>query len=509
MNENFDCEIKLNDIQMKLYRILFKINNQQSLLGILAKNYYYLDFNIQYKSKFKFHLNYEIIPLISFTTIDENYKRTIINYNSFKFKSIDELKDLSIFSLEKTPIIFLINYAILLSSTLFSNINMKNFISLIYIYIIIKNNTKNYLNLYNYNGENPTLIIYRDYIKTINFLNFIKSILFLMKIKLKFNISLRKFIQNVINFNENPIIKKPVNMKININFLQILFNKQTYELNDQIIEDLYLSFLLLYNNCLRGKINDNTINMFHIFLIPLLKFFHKKYNIRDIENEILDIKAYEYIKLIGYVKGGIGDDDTKIPEKPKNPIDINKAKEELKGDKLILTTDLSDDTKDILKLMEIFNTFYLEFDKLNLKDLVVFFKEKIDEYYLIYKAQEKPDKQKNIYIITDDKQSLFIDYKGKNRKEAKNEILMIRNSITENLRKLEAIKSQFDYKSYDEKNEDKLNEKAIIFAKVQRDYNEIMKSLTNTKDGISKYITKSQEVKNIYNEFFPEDENIV
>ena len=84
MTDNFDVKIRLNEVQYKLYKKLFEMENHKSLLGILGKEYYYLDFNIKTKSKFKFHLNYEIIPFISYSKIDDSFKRTIINYNSFK-----------------------------------------------------------------------------------------------------------------------------------------------------------------------------------------------------------------------------------------------------------------------------------------------------------------------------------------------------------------------------------------------------------------------------------------
>ncbi len=510
MTDNFEIKIRLNEVQYKLYKKLFEMENHKSLLGILAKDYYYLDFNIKKNSKFKFHLNYEILPFISHLNIDDNFKRTIINYNSFKPMMIDELDELKIIKLNNNSIIFLINYGILLSSTLFSQINIKNFISLIYIYFIIKNNTRDYLKLYNYNEENPLIIIYRDYIKSINFIKFLKSVLFMMKIKLNLKMDLKQFIKFVINFRENIFIKTPI--KIDVNFLQNLYNTKSYNTDEKFIEDFYLSFLLIYKNCLKGKRDKNIIKMFNIFLIPCLRFFHNKINIKEIENEVLDIKALEYIRLINGIKGGDG-------EKPAIPTNIEKEKNEYKElkkkeineDKVVLTTELSDNTKDILKLLEIFNNFFIEFSKLDLNDLLSIFQKNLDDLFLIYKDNENKDQE--IYITSEDKISLFVDYKDKSKEErikVIQKLISIRNNIINNMRNLTEIKEQFSYKLFkDNEKKDKLNDKSKNLARVLDYIEQINKSLVDQQNGVKKYQNKSREIDNIFVEFFPQDENQV
>ena len=502
ITENFNIQIKLNEVQMGLYKQLFEMEDIRSLLGILAKEYYYLDFNIQKKSKFKFHLNYEIIPFISSSIIDDSFKRTIINYNSFKPKMIDDVKDLSILSLENDGIIFLINYGILLSSTLFSQINIKNFISLIHIYFIIKNNTKRYLNLYNYIGDNQTIIIYRDYIKSINYIGFLKSILNLMRIKLDLRMDLKTFIKSVINFKENSFIKSVV--KIDVNFLQLLYNNKSYKIEEKFIEDFYLSFLLIYKNCLKGRVNNNIIKMFHIFIIPCLRFFHNKINIRDIENEVLDIKASEYIRLIRGIRGGDGDSEQVVnkPEIQNKEINIKKAKEELKeNDNVVLTTELSDNTKDILKLLEVFNNLYIEFSKLDLNDILDGFEKIINELFKI---------NDEFYIISENKLDIFdkkLNYK-EDKKNYETNLRSVRNKVIDNIRNLEEVIKNYSYHLINEKDMiGNLNDKAKNLAKILDYIDNIDKSLIDETNGIKKYKDKSVEVNNVFLEFFPFDDN--
>jgi len=506
MTDNFDIKIKLNDVQMRLYKKLFGMENKQSLLGILGKEFYYLDFNIKEKSKFKFHLNYEIIPFISYSNLDENFKRTIINYNSFKPMMIDELSNLSILSIEKNFMIFLINYGILIGSTLFSQINIKNFITLIYIYFTIKNNTRKYLELYNYNGENSLIIIYRDYIKSVNFISFIKSILFLMRIKLNLNMNLKNFIQNVIQFKDKFVIKTPI--KIDVNFIQTLFNTTSYTVDEKFIEIFYSSFLLVYKNCVKRKANNDVIKMLNIYLIPCLRFFNNKINIRDVENEVLDIKAMEYLRLIGNLKKG-GE-----IELPKNPVNFEKAKKELKeGENVELTTDLKDNSKEILKLLEVFNNFYNELNKLDVEKLKEKFKTIIEIYFKILDGDFKDEKGQtivNIYIITPDKKDLFVNLKDVDQKDVKKElqkIITINDKINFNETKIKELIEEFSYETNDENKIHNLNDLAKNLKLVLKLLNDMKISLENEKDGIKKFKGKSIEIDNIFDEFYPKEEN--
>ena len=500
MIENFDIKITLNDVQFKLYKELFEMDNQKSLLGILAKDYYYLNFDIYKKSKFKFYLNYEIIPFISHLRIDDKFERSIINYEAFKPMMIEELTDLSILSVEKKSIIFLINYGILLGSTLFSQINIKNFISLIYIYFIIKNNTKKYLELYNYKDDNPIISSYRDYIKSINYLSFLKTILSLMIVNLDLKMDLRNFINKVINFKENVFIKSPI--KIDINFVQTLYNTKHFKTDEKFIQNYYLSFLLFYKNCLKGKINNDIIKIFHIFLIPSLRFFRNKINIRDIENEVLDIKAIEYLNLIKGIKGG--------EEQNVIKVDINKAKQELKeNENVLLTTDLNNNTKEILNLLQVFNDFYIEFSKLDLNDLIESFRKIIEELFLIYSKTDSTDK---IYIISNNLSDLFEDYKDLSKEDKQKllkKIIGIRSKITYNLSNLKDIIIHFSYKDKSKENESRLNDLSKRLAKILEYITNIELSLNNETTGIKKFKGKSKEVDSLYLEFFPQEDDKV
>jgi len=496
-NYSNTIEINLNKNQMKIYERLLK-NGLSKLLRILGKDYYYLNFDIHSKSIFKFNLNYEIIKLIS--PIDfNNFQRTIINYNSYKFMKTQELTNLSILNVEKVRIIFLINYGIYLSSSLFSQINHHNFFSLIQIYFLIKNNTKEYVNLINYKKDNKSLIEYRNFLKTTNFISFLKSILSLMRIKLNLETE-NKFIYKVINFKD---IKTSSSIKIDTSFLKKLFDTTSYEMNKDIINIYHKSFNIIYNNCFKGKLNEDIIKIFHIFIIPSLRFLSKQeINIRDIENEVLDIKAYEYMKLIDFeIKGGEG--EVKIPnidiEKVKGQLKENKKQEfrdEGKDTKFVATTALSDDSQKILKELEKFNEFYIEFSKLNLDKLFEDFKNVFNLYFEIY------DK---IYITDEDKSQVLLeqlDYKG-DKKDFNKRITQVKNKIANNIRNLKEVVKQFSYK---EEKTDELNDKTKNLKNVKKSFQDIKSSLSVS---IKQFKGKSREVDNLLLQFYPEEDNEV
>jgi len=500
-NYSNTIEINLNENQMKIYERLLK-NGLSKLLRILGKDYYYLNFDIHSKSIFKFNLNYEIIKLIS--TIDfDNFQRTIINYNSYKFMKTQELTNLSILNVEKVRIIFLINYGIYLSSSLFSQINHHNFFSLIQIYFLIKNNTKEYVNLINYKKDNKSLIEYRNFLKTTNFISFLKSILSLMRIKLNLETE-SKFIYKVINFKD---IKTSSSIKIDTSFLKKLFDTTSYEMNRDIINTYHKSFNIIYNNCFKGKLNEDIIKIFHIFIIPSLRFLSKQeINIREIENEVLDIKAYEYMKLIGFeIKGGEG--EVKVPN-----IDVRKVKEQLKENKkqefrdegkdtkFVATTALSDNSKEILKELEKFNEFYIEFSKLNLDKLFEDFTKVFNNFFEIYEE---------IYITDEDKSQTLLeklDYKG-DKKEFNKKITQVKNKIANNVRNLNEVVKQFSYREYENKEKKgELNDKAKNLGNVLKLFKEIQSSLSVS---IKQFKGKSREVDNLLLQFYPEEDNEV
>jgi len=512
--ERYDkIEIRLNEIQLELYKKI--LEEKSKLLRILGKEYYYINFDIYKTSKFKYHINNEIISMISKEDYEKR-KRSIINYNSYKMMRINEIEDISILSKEKIRLIFLINYGIIIGSSIFTEININNFITLIYIYLIIKNNTKEYLNLINYKGEKREIKEYREYIKSINILSYLKSILNLMRIKINLRMDLRNFIKRIINFGENNIInnlKKTLKINIDINFIQNLFILTSYEIDDKFKQNYYKSFLLVYNNCIKGK--DNIINLLYIFIIPSLKFLsNNDINVINIEKEILDIKAKELLKFFFNQKkiGGEGNEGNEGKEdneqKPNLPlIDIEKAKKELKenaikkqkGDiKYISTTDLSDNSKEILKYMEVFNQFYINFSKLNFDLLIKSFEKIIDDYFLIYE-----DKAEKIFITSSDKSKLFEDYKEIDIfNEFQKKIITIKSNIANNKRNLEDTLKLYQF--YNELKENKpMSDRAKELNKVLKDIENMKLNLIDLK----KFKDKSREVKNLLEEFYPNDDD--
>jgi hypothetical protein len=330
-----------------------------------------------------------------------------------------------------------------------------------------------------------------------------------MRIKLNLKMDLRNFIKSVINFRENIFIKTQI--KIDVNFIQNLYNTKTYNTDEKFVEDFYLSFLLIYKNCLKGKVNNNIIKMFHIFIIPNLRFFHNKIDIRDIENEVLDIKAIEYIRLIRGIRGGDGEVVNK-PENQLNEINIEKAKKELKeNDNVILTTELTDNTKDILKLLQVFNDFYIEFNKLDLNKLLNDFEEVINELFFITESTAGESKN-DYYIISDNKLDLFdekLNYM-ENKKNYETTMRSIRNKVIDNIRNLEEVIKNFSYFLFKDKEKaGNLNDKAKNLAKILDYIETIENSLIDEINGIKKFKDKSVEVNNVFLEFFPLDETQV
>ena len=92
-----------------------------------------------------------------------------------------------------------------------------------------------------------------------------------MRIKLNLDMNLKNFIQNVIQFKDKFVIKTPI--KIDVNFIQTLFNTTSYTVDEKFIEIFYSSFLLVYKNCVKRKANNDVIKMLNIYLIPIINQF--------------------------------------------------------------------------------------------------------------------------------------------------------------------------------------------------------------------------------------------
>ena len=585
LTETYDfsrIDIKLNDIQMNLVRQL--LENPISLLGILGREFYYLDFNIHKSSIFKFHLNYD---LMSLNNTEDNFKKTIINYPAYSSKPMDinQLTNITILSLENVRLIFLINYAILLSSSLFSQLTINNYISLIYIYFLIKTNTKEYLNLFNYKKDNPVIIIYRDFLKSFNFLEFLKTILILMRKRMNLRMDLNGFTRKIINFKENEVInniRTTSKVNIDIRFIQQLFEITSIEVGKDFKENLFKCFMIFYKFCINDKktgklFTNEIIQLNYIFVIPVLReLIRLKMDFKKIEKDVLDLKALELTREFEgkLIKGGDKDDDIfnsskkfefnkgdkreaerkeverreaerkeaerreaerKKPE--ANIKNIEEAKEILKKEankknnieegEFISTTNLSDDSKKILEALQVFNKFYTDFDKLNLEEMEKTMIEVFENYFVIYdidtiadyksiiedkyKSDTTPFETK-IYINSSDQTPLYPDFRnsGIDSTLFSRVILPVINNVLDNLRNLELQTVSFDYNPKIEKDSreadlSKMNQHARDLYRVLKGIDEMNKKIAD----LAKFKNKSIEIRHLFDEFSPEDDEKV
>lgn len=501
---------------------------------------------------------------MSLNNTEDNFKKTIINYPAYSSKPMDinQLSNITILSLENVRLIFLINYAILLSSSLFSQLTINNYISLIYIYFLIKTNTKEYLNLFNYKKDNPVIIIYRDFLKSFNFLEFLKTILILMRRRMNLRMDLNGFTRKIINFKDNEVInniRTSSKVNIDIKFIQELFEITSIEVGEDFKENLFKCFMIFYKFCINDKktnklFTNEIIQLNHIFVIPVLReLIRLKMNFKKIEKDVLDLKALELTREFEgkLIKGGDKDDDMntslsidtaerkeQVNKKPQvNIKNIEEAKEILKkeakkkldigeGD-FVSTTNLSDDSKKILEALQVFNKFYIDFEKLNLDEMEKTMMEVFENYFLIYDISTIPeysdiikrkynspqgDIQTEIYINSSDQTPLYPDYRNNEISSTlfSRVLLPVINSVQDNQRNLELQSVYFDYnpkfdKDGREPNLSQMNEHARNLYKVLKGIDDMNKKMTD----LSKFKNKSIEVRHLFEEFTPEEDEKV
>jgi len=346
-------KIRLNEKQLELYDEIFKPENFRHLFTILKRDYYFIDFKITKDYKYKFYLNSEIMNLLE---KEISFKKALINYNYYEYES----EDLHFISILKHENIFIthLNYILYIIGSLFSKINIYNFKTLIYLYLIIKENSKDYLYIRNYDGIDETILKYKTFVNEVNIFNFIKEVLFYMRTQIPISSDNSNFIRSLINFkNRNPYIAKieNVNLNVDMDFIKNLFNNlykdkdfktdpnidiySNYYKSVNLILDIYNEILdiQLYNNC----------------LIPIMKGLNEKgFDITDLENKLLNINVLLFKSQLGLnmIKGG-----KEEIEKSKEVIDKSKIVENLKI---------------FLKFMKKFKTFSEEEQKYNIDKVV-------------------------------------------------------------------------------------------------------------------------------------------
>jgi hypothetical protein len=392
-DNDLKVEIKISEKQEELYKCILHEKNYKQILLILTEDFSYLNLDLKKNIKFKFYLNKEIITFVDDKSND--YTNSLINYGAYNFSLKSTLNpNLHIFNViidkKYYKLLFSINYATFLCSSLYKKINLYNYSTLIYLYIYIKyqieHETKEYLKIINYNGSNDILNKYKNLLKTNNLLNFFKIVIILMQIKLSNKYDLNTFIYYLLNFSQNKYVNKlKSKIYIDINFITELFkNKnQTTDIN-------FYTFLLnlstiLYENCILNNFNENkeVIELMYNFFIPILKElckYKEHITITKLEKYVIDIRALELSNMI-CKKKLIGGDNT-----DNSSSSIGEIKEEINMDKIV-------------NKLSFLNKFKKDYEKFDIQKLKEKLKEKFDDYLKIPKYETKDNK--TAYISQD------------------------------------------------------------------------------------------------------------
>ena len=375
---------------------------------------------------------------------------------------------------------------------------------------------------------------------------------------------LNGFTRKIINFKENEVInniRTSSKVNIDIRFIQQLFEITSVEIGEDFKENMFKCFIIFYKFCINDKKTDKLftneiIQLNYIFVIPVLReLMRLKMEFKKIEKDVLDLKALELIKEFEgkLIKGGDKDDelDTSISinkeavrKKPEaNFKNIDEVKDVLKKDakkkldigegEFISTTNLSDDSKKILEALQVFNKFYIDFDKLDLNKMEKAMEEVFVNYYMIYDISTIPDYHKiitettkttkttettettkdyKIYINSPDQTPLYPDYRNSSIGSTlfSRVLLPVINSVQDNHRNLELQSIYFDYNPKVEKDArepdlSKMNEHARNFYKVLKGIEDMNKKMAD----LGKFKNKSIEVKHLFDEFTPEEDDKV
>lgn len=420
INDDFaNIKIKLNSIQSQLYTP----NNIKNLLAILAHEYYYINFDLSITPrKFKYYINNDIITIIQ-PNVKLQYQ--LINYDFYNFVEPRQLKKLTIFNVNGNKLIFIINYAIFISSALYTNVSLYNYFTLIYLYFAIKNSAKNYNEIKNYNGKDKFLNNYKKFISNMNILNYLKNVLIAMQSKLIFNYDFNTFIFNLINFKEN-IFLNNFNIKINIEFITNLFKIRKQTNNDHTYY-LHLAevYKLLYLNCILPNINNNKykndiIKILYIFLLPILKeLSYTNIDMAYYENKLLDIKALELLSKIDnsrtLIKGGLNiqspSSDNNIPRGDTTTQPTTATATEIR-----VSNSITPDVSKLLADLKIVDSIDKKIEKLNYDDLLKIYLSNISKYTKIKLTKKKDDgedetKELNIFNTIEIINNIPTDFK--------------------------------------------------------------------------------------------------
>jgi len=374
--------ITLNKIEEELFIKLLSKQNYDGLYAIMARYFYYLDFDLTKPLIYNFYINNEIEEIIT----DDKYvedRRLLININNYHFIPLEKITNLKI---TKNKYIFLSYYGILLISTLYTSISLYNYLSLLYIYIGLEK--------------------YKEKITNIKIIELIKSVIIIYRYKLKTadKLEIDNLILKLVNFRENPIINKlKLHINIDINMIsKLLKNNSIKEIN---YNDLYDIFKEVYYNYILENSDELIIKLLYSFILPILKeiIINTDINTITLQKEVIRINAIETLqkyKQIEY-KGGTTNTDINITndsEKTTNSeVDTKKS------------TDTTPQIQKLIKDLSIIGTIELLFKSLNIEKLEEVYFTKLNELSFLPRINtEDPTKKDNFLFDTE---SILGDFK--------------------------------------------------------------------------------------------------
>jgi len=452
-------EFSLNKNQMELYDYLLKPENYNKLIKFLRKDYYYISFDITKNYKYKFNINSEIMDMI-----DEGIKKPQKSLISYPKSLISiHIRMLETLEIKENKLQSLVYYGIYLTAGVFMKPSIFNFISLIYIYSILKNSSFEFV------GD------YKD------LLDFFEKVLKIMLKQLGIKKDVNNFIRTIINFKgSNDYINKFDNqIKLETDFLNSLYNS-----NEEIkIEDLFENFIntfqILFVYLIDNANNSNELEqLINYYFITILWGFKETGKItEELEKMVIDLNG-KLIKMIIIPKkiiGGGGDSNALISQTQplqSKPLQSQQIQLQTQTQQPINPNLITDEEKEeLIRKLTFINNFIREFNDFNNKYNI----ENPEQSNSIQTMYDKIIQEANTISIDNGTVLLNqIDYPDNTEPDFGKKIANIKSQINEKINMVDDLIGKENGK-YRTDNEPK-KEELIILKKLNEDYDKIIKS---------------------------------
>jgi hypothetical protein len=290
----------LNENQFELYDLVFIPQNFKYLFSILKRDYYFIDFNITKDYKYKFYINSEIMTFVDKDKGQQPPKRSLINYYYQDYSEAPTMAPLPIFKLTDDPqlssFITSVTYAIYVSASLFSKVSSYNFVTLVYLYMIIKNSSNEYLGLSTYQGTDFIILRYKEFLNKIEFLSFLKEVLCFMRSQVKLDMDITSFAALFISIKSKNSYLRNQETHLDNEFIKFLYSnpyKGRDVTSDASVIDIYHNFQEIVTLMFENYSETPNENLFNLFFIPVLKGLHERnlFDISKLEKSLLDYNA--------------------------------------------------------------------------------------------------------------------------------------------------------------------------------------------------------------------------